>query len=207
MLINNCIKRGPKSKYFPLIFLVSSWLRTYTPTQYENILTEIKNQYMNLYAILAWCWRLELRVWFNLLGLKLLQCLDSVFFWILRSHCSIFPKVKIFILVWVSWSHSCCFYSFRSTNKYLWKNLKNRSYRWIKAWENVQFVTKAYVQWCIKLTDGGWKTLTNLAETWNSVVLAIDHQYCEYTQVHELIVDRKTAFCKKHRSRNCCLAY
>ena len=115
---------------------------------------------MNLYAILAWCWRLELRVWFNLLGLKLLQCLDFVFFWILRSHCSNVYKVKIFILVWVSWSHSCCFYSFRSTTKYLWKNLKNRSYRWTKAWENVQFVTKTYVQMMHRV-DRWWMKNTN----------------------------------------------
>ena len=34
------------------------------------------------------------------------------------------------------------------------------------------------------LTDGGWKTLTNLVKTWRSLVLQIDHQYYEYTQVH-----------------------
>ena len=36
--------------------------------------------------------------------------------------------------------------------------------------------------------DKGWKTLTNLAKTWSSVVLPIDHQYYE---VHELIGDKK----------------
>ena len=43
------------------------------------------------------------------------------------------------------------------------------------------------------LTDGGWKTLTNLAKTWSSVVLPIDHQYCEYTQVRELTAVSKLA--------------
>ena len=36
----------------------------------------------------------------------------------------------------------------------------------------------------------------NLAKTWSSVVLPIDNQYCEYRQVHELMCDRKTTFCK-----------
>ena len=36
--------------------------------------------------------------------------------------------------------------------------------------------------------DKGWKNLTNLAKTWSSVVLSIDHQYYE---VHELIGDKK----------------
>ena len=54
--------------------------------------------------------------------------------------------------------------------------------------------------------DDGWKTLMNLAKTWSSVVLPIDLQYYEYMQVHELIGDRKTNFCKQHQSRNCCPA-
>ena len=53
------------------------------------------------------------------------------------------------------------------------------------------------------LTDDEWKKLTNLVKTWRSVVLLIDHQYYEYTQVHELIGNRKTAFCKQYLSRNC----
>ena len=58
---------------------------------------------------------------------------------------------------------------------------------------------------CIKdiRANDRWKTLTNLAKTWSNVVLPIDHQYYEYTQVHELIGDRKTTFCEQHRSGNC----
>ena len=85
---------------------------------------------------------MELGVWFNLLGLKILQCLHSLFFWILKSYCSILFKVKMFNLVWKSWSHSCCFYSFRSTTKILWGNLKDRSYLWIKAWEKFLICNK-----------------------------------------------------------------
>ena len=51
------------------------------------------------------------------------------------------------------------------------------------------------------LTDDGWKTLANLANTWSSVVLSIDHQYYEYMQVYELIGVRKAALCKQCRSR------
>ena len=47
------------------------------------------------------------------------------------------------------------------------------------------------------LTDDRWRTLMNLAKTWSSVVLPIDNQYCEYRQVHELMCDRKTTFCKQ----------
>ena len=57
------------------------------------------------------------------------------------------------------------------------------------------------------LTDDGWKTLTNLAKTWSSVILPTDHQYYEYTQVHELISDIKTTFCKQHGSGHCRLAF
>ena len=53
------------------------------------------------------------------------------------------------------------------------------------------------------LRDDGWKTLTDLANTWGSVVLPIDHQYEEYPQVHELMGDRKTLFYKQYRSGNC----
>ena len=52
------------------------------------------------------------------------------------------------------------------------------------------------------LTNGEWKTLTNFVKTWNSVVVPINHQYYEYTQVHELISDRKTAFWKQNRRGN-----
>ena len=51
------------------------------------------------------------------------------------------------------------------------------------------------------LTVDGWKTLANLANTWSSVVLSIDHQYYEYMQVYELIGVRKAALCKQCRSR------
>ena len=126
MQINNHIKKGSENKYFPLIVRISSSLPTRTPPQYENILFSTKPSCTsnNFYAILAWCWRLGLGVWVNLLGLKLLGCLNSLFFWVLRNYCSILLKVEMFILVWVSWSHSCCFYSFSWTNKYLWRNLK-----------------------------------------------------------------------------------
>ena len=53
------------------------------------------------------------------------------------------------------------------------------------------------------LMDDGWKTLTNLGKTWSSVVLPINLQCYEYMQVHELIGDSKTNFCKQHQSRNC----
>ena len=39
------------------------------------------------------------------------------------------------------------------------------------------------------------------------MVLPIDHQYYEYTHVHELISDRKTTFCKQNRSENCYLTF
>ena len=52
------------------------------------------------------------------------------------------------------------------------------------------------------LTYDGWKMLAKLAKTWSSVVLPIDHQYYKHTQVHELISDRKKAFCKQHCSKN-----
>ena len=95
-----------------MLFRMSLWLPTRTSSQYENILFSIKYRYANnnLHAILAWCWGSELGVWFNLLGLTVFQCLDSLLFWILRSYCCILFKVKMFILVWVSWSHSCYFY-------------------------------------------------------------------------------------------------
>ena len=41
-----------------------------------------------------------------------------------------------------------------------------------------------------------WNTLTNLARIRSNVVLLIDHKYHKYMQIHELIGDRKTAFCK-----------
>ena len=53
------------------------------------------------------------------------------------------------------------------------------------------------------LTSDGWKTVTDLAKKWSSVVLPIDHQYYEYTQVHHRIGGRKTAFGRRHRSANC----
>ena len=52
-----------------------------------------------------------------------------------------------------------------------------------------------------------WKTLTNLAKIWSNVVLLIDHKYHKYTQVHELIGDRKAALCKQYHSGNCCPAF
>ena len=75
-------------KYFLLFVRISSSLPTRTLPQYENILFSIKYWYTsnNFYAILARCWGSGLGVWFNLLGLKLLQCLDSLFFWILRNY-------------------------------------------------------------------------------------------------------------------------
>ena len=39
------------------------------------------------------------------------------------------------------------------------------------------------------MTDDGWKTQTNLAKTWSSMVLPINHQNIEYTQVHERICE------------------
>ena len=57
-----------------------------------------------------------------------------------------------------------------------------------------------WVNGASSLTDDGWKTLTNLAKTWSSVILPTDHQYYEYTQVHELIVYIKATFCKQHGS-------
>ena len=47
-----------------------------------------------------------------------------------------------------------------------------------------------------KLTNGEWKTLTDLAKSWSSVVLPIDHHYYEYMQVHQQIGDRKIVFGK-----------
>ena len=142
------------------------------------------------------------------LGLKLLQCLDSLFFWILTSYCSILLKVKMFILVWVSWSHSCCFYSFRLATKYLWRNLTNCSYLWIKVCEDVLICNKDIrTKVASSLTYDGWKALTSLVKTWSSGVLPIDHQYYKYTLVHELIGDREAAFCKQYRNWNCWLAF
>ena len=109
----------------------------------------------------------------------------------------------MFILLRVSWSHSRCFYSWRSTTKYLWTNF-------CLFLSVSQSVGKCLI--CNKdirandassLRDDGWKTLTDLANTWGSVVLPIDHQYEEYPQVHELMGDRKTLFYKQYRSRNC----
>ena len=54
-------------------------------------------------------------------------------------------------------------------------------------------------------TEDGWKTLTN--QNHGSVALPNNHQFYEYTHVHELIDDRKTTFCKQHPSRNCRLAF
>ena len=110
----------------------------------------------NFYAILAWCWWLGLRVSLILSDLKLLQGLDSLFFSILRNCHSILYKVKMFIIVWVSWSHSCCFHSFRSTTKYWWDNLKNHSYLQIKAWGKCFICNKdIWCEWCIKF-DKWW---------------------------------------------------
>ena len=39
------------------------------------------------------------------------------------------------------------------------------------------------------------------------MVLLIDHKYHKYTQVHELIGDRKAALCKQYHSGNCCPAF
>ena len=101
MLINNSIERESENKYFPPYCPDQFITPNSHPPQYENILFSIKYRYTNnnFYAILAWCCRLGLRIWFNLLGLKLQQCLDSLFFGILRSYCSILFKVKMFILV------------------------------------------------------------------------------------------------------------
>ena len=87
----------------------------FQPAPHHNMkifLFSIKYRYANnnLRAISAWCWGSELGVWFNLLGLMVSQCLDSLLFWILRTYCCILFKVKMFVLVWVSWSHSCYFY-------------------------------------------------------------------------------------------------
>ena len=54
------------------------------------------------------------------------------------------------------------------------------------------------------LTDDWWKTLTNLVKIWSNAALPIDHQNYEYTQAHELVVNKKTTFCKQYRSGNCC---
>ena len=71
-------------------------------------------------------------------------------------------------------------------------DLTNRSNVWIKVWENVWFITEAYMRMMHQsLTDDEWKTLTNLVKTWSSAALAIDHQYYEYTQAHELVVIKK----------------
>ena len=88
MIINNHVERGSENKYFLLFVRICSSLPTRTSPQYENILFSIKYWYTsnNFYAILARCWGSGLGVWFNLLGLKLLQCLDSLFFWILRNY-------------------------------------------------------------------------------------------------------------------------
>ena len=76
---------------------------------------------------------------------------------------------------------------------------------WIKVWENVWFITKAYVLMMHQsLTDDWWKTLTNLVKIWSNAALPIDHQNYEYTQAHELVVNKKTTFCKQYRSGNCC---
>ena len=47
----------------------------------------------------------------------------------------------------------------------------------------------------------------DLAKSWSSVVLPIDHHYYEYMQVHQQIGDRKIVFGKWHRSGNCCPAF
>ena len=52
-------------------------------------------------------------------------------------------------------------------------------------------------------TGGWWKTLTNLVKTWSSVVLPVDCHYYEYTPIHELIDDRKTAFYKQYCCGSC----
>ena len=72
----------------------------------------------------------------------------------------------------ISWSHSCCFYSFRSTTKYLWRNLKIPSYLWIKAWKNVWFV-RYICHWCIKLDRWQVENANKPCKKWSSVVLPI----------------------------------
>ena len=52
------------------------------------------------------------------------------------------------------------------------------------------------------LTDDRWKTLTNFAKTWRSLVLPLDDHYYKYIQLHERISDRKIAFCKHYHSGN-----
>ena len=98
-------KEDLKINISPLIVRISSSLPTRTPPQYKDTLFSIKCKYTNnkFYAILAGCWRLGLRFWFNFLGLKLLQCSDSLFFWVLRSYYSICFKVEMFVFVRVSW--------------------------------------------------------------------------------------------------------
>ena len=114
----------------------------------------------------------------------------------------------MFILVWVSWSHSCCFYSFRLATKHLWRNLTNCSYLWIKVSEDVLICNKDIrTKVASSLTYDGWKTLTSLVKTSSSGVLPISHQYYKYTLVHELIGDRDAAFCKQYRNWNCWLAF
>ena len=39
------------------------------------------------------------------------------------------------------------------------------------------------------------------------MVLLIYHKYHKYTQIHELIGDRKAALCKQYHSGNCCPAF
>ena len=81
MLINNRIEGGSENKYPPLLS-GSAHHSQPTPHHNMNIVYTIKYSYTNnnFDASLAWCWGLKLRVWLNLLGLKLLQCLDSLFF-------------------------------------------------------------------------------------------------------------------------------
>ena len=109
----------------------------------------------------------------------------------------------MFILVWVSWSHSWCFYSFRSTTKYLLEELK-KLFLSVKQSKGKCFNCNKDIRAndTSSLTDGGWKTFTKLAKTSSSLVLPIDHQYMS---IHRsmLIGDRKTTFFKQYHSRNC----
>ena len=80
-------KEDLKINISALFVRISSSLRTCTPPQYDNVLFSIKYRYRanNFYPIFAWCWRMGLKLWFDFLGLKLFQCLDYLFFWILKG--------------------------------------------------------------------------------------------------------------------------
>ena len=95
-------------------------------------------------------------------GFFVLLTLGKLFEYCLRLKCMIF-------IVWVSWSHSCSFDSFRSTTKYLWRNLKSLSYMCESERRKMFDLLQGHMcKWCINFDT--WQM-----ENWSEPCKSMEH--------------------------------